>query len=152
MRPGDALNNMIVTLNFRRPEKYDYRSRILWVVIIWKHNFFTGLPDEGEPLWIINVSVWLLNTSWWKSICWAFCTGRNFLRTSISFILEVAVCSFSHRLPFHFLPPIILLKRRHAFLEVKTLKLSRLSVVQQHLQWLEQSEGFFLFFFLRIWN
>ncbi len=170
MRPANALNHMTVTLNFQWPELYDNKAFGQQLVQSQCENtFFTGLPDEGKPLWIINVAVWLLNMSWWKSIWGAFVLGEtgfpsgqldlkrslwaqtktNFHHTSVSIILEVVVCSFSTAsecvrvttyIAFSLLVSYNTFEKKTRFSRVKTLELLRLKMVRLHRQWLEQSE------------
>lgn len=168
MRPANSLNHMIVTLNFHWPELADNKAFGQQLVQSpCENTFFTGLPDEGKPLWIINVAVWLLNMSWWKSIWEAFVRGEtgfpggqldlkhslwaqtktNFHHTSVSIILEVAVCAFSTAsvcvttyIGFSLRVSYNTFEKKTRFSKVKTLKLLRLKMALLHRQWLEQSE------------
>lgn len=143
MRPGDALNNMTVTLNFRRPEQYDYRSWILWAVTVGKHIFFCWPPrwrrDSVDHKCVCLtvkhelVKIDLRGLLYWEKLpphLHLYYTGGGcvLLQSKIAFSLLVSHNTF---------------EKTTRFSEVKTLKLSRLRAVQQHLQWLEQSEVFF---------
>lgn len=78
MRPANALNHMIGAFNFHWPELYDNKAfgqRLEQSQC--ENTFFTGLPDEGKRLWIINVAVRLLSMSWGKSIWGAFVRGQT---------------------------------------------------------------------------